>query len=109
MKLTRTSRLYLYYYSTAITFILSISGLYLNLSARQSPAGSFALLPLSLYFLYRSFKQTRSNQLYLLNHPGQPVLKHYSITLTIALYIIALGLTLLRGYTQLVLASGPTP
>lgn len=109
MHFTRPTTVFLYYYGTIVTFLFATISLYLAVTRGSSPAGGLAFLPLSLYFLYRSFKQTRSNQLYAASHPAQPLPKYYSVYLTITLYIIALGITLLRGYTHLVLAIGSTP
>lgn len=109
MRLSRRSQTLLYLYSTLITTLLAISSLVIGVTNRSGLTSSLTLFPLALYFFYRTLRQLRSNQLYYASHPEQPRLKAYSISLSITLYIIALGVTLLRTYTTLVIAAGTTP
>lgn len=92
----------LYIYGSLMSTVLTLVGLYLAVTSHGSFVTPLSLAPLALYFGYRTRRiYTRT--------PHQPLRYSYSLPLTITLYIIALGATLVRGYATLVQAGAPLP
>jgi predicted negative regulator of RcsB-dependent stress response len=95
-----------YYYS----FILSLALLLLSL--RASLVATLSLLPLTLYFgwrIYRQIQKSRHNTASTASTALTAPTNSIERNLSIALYIIAFCLTLFRSYTTLVYAGGLTP
>lgn len=103
MRNTPTLTLGLYLYGTLLTTALTLISLYLAITHAGAITTPLTLAPLAVYFGYRTRRYfARISQ-------KQRLLFSYSLPLTIILYIIALGTTLIRGYATIVSAGAGMP
>lgn len=103
MRNTPSLILGLYLYGTLLTGTLTLLSLYLVLSQSGPLTTPLSLAPLALYFGYRTRRY-----LYRIRQQ-RPLPFSYSLPLTIILYIIALGATLIRGYATIISAGVVSP
>ena len=103
MSNSRSLTLGLYLYGALLNITLTAVSLYLALTQHQTLITPLALAPEAFYFGFRSQRILAK-----FRHQQHTPFS-YSLPLTIILYIIALGATLIRGYATIVSAGAPTP